>query len=237
MAQAAGVSSDYCTRVEQGRLAPSPDILLSLCRVLRLSAEQTAYAEDLLDAARGLGGSRPARSGRSQRLQLLLDQITELPAVILGPRTDILAWNRLASALLTDFSRLPSDRRNYVSLVFTQPEVRALYEEWESVARTCVGILRREAAHNPNEPELAALVGRLSIEDEDFRRWWAEHRIAEQDFGSKTLNHPLVGRLTLDWDSFSYDGAERRQLVLWSTSQRTDDAKRLGALAESLNGP
>lgn len=100
------------------------------------------------------------------------------------------------------------------------------------MARTCVGVLRREAAHDPDDPELAALVGRLSIADPDFRRWWAEHRIDEQDFGVKVLNHPTVGRMRLNWDSFTYAGATDQQLILWSAPAHTPDSAALRRLIE-----
>ncbi|MDO4919065.1 helix-turn-helix domain-containing protein [Kocuria sp.] len=235
VAQVAAVSVDYYTRVEQGRLTPTPHVLSALCRVLQLSPEQTAYAEDLLNRARGYTAPSPGHEAADGRLQLLLNQLTELPALVMGPRMDVLAWNTLATALVTDFARLPSARRNYISLMFTDPRMRELYEDWETVARTCVGILRREATENPEEPELAALVGRLSIADHDFRRWWAEHRIHEQDFGAKVLVHPTAGRLRLNWDSFTYSGAVRQQLVLWSADPGTEDARKLAELSRAAD--
>ncbi|OYO01098.1 helix-turn-helix protein [Propionibacteriaceae bacterium ES.041] len=230
VAQLAAVSVDYYTRVEQGRLVPSDQVFASLCRTFGLSPEQRAYAEDLLNRARGYVLSVPGREAAHDRLQLLLDQLTELPAIVLGPRMDVLAWTAPAAALLTDFGRIPIADRNYVAITFTDPAVRDLYEDWELVARTCVGILRREATKNPDDPELAALVGRLSIADKDFRRWWAEHRVAEQAFGAKVIVHPIAGRMLLNWDSFSYAGAARQQLVLWSTDAGTPDAAALARL-------
>ena len=233
----ASISTDYYTRVEQGRMAPSDQVLASLSRILALTSEQQAYVEDLLHRARGFVTPGPGREAAHDRLQLLLDQLPGLPALVLGPRMDILAWNAPAAALITDFSRLPTTERNYVTIMFTHPTVRGLYEDWTGVARTCVGILRREAAEIPNDPDLAALVGRLSIVSDDFRRWWAEHRVAEQDFGAKVLVHPIVGRMRLNWDSFTYAGAARQQLILWSADAGTEDARSLSALVESTRGP
>lgn len=230
VAQLAAVSTDYYTRVEQGRIPPSDQVFATLCRTFALSTEQRAYAEDLLNRARGYVMSGPGREAAHDRLQLLLDQLTDVPALVLGPRMDILAWNAPAAALITDFARVPAAERNYVSLTFTAPAMKDLYEDWTSVARTCVGILRREAAENPDDPELAALVGRLSIASNDFRRWWAEHRVAEQDFGSKVITHPTAGRMRLNWDSFTYSGAARQQLILWSADAESPDAQALSTL-------
>lgn len=233
VAHAVGISSDYYTRVEQGRLAPSPQVLDGLCRLMRLTPEQTAYAEDLLNHARGIDVTASGHGAADDRLQLLLDQLNELPAMVLGPRMSILAWNPLAAALLADFTKLPAAQRNYIVMTFTLPAMRELYDDWDDVARTCVGVLRREAAHNPDDPELAALVGRLSIADADFRRWWAEHRIDEQDFGAKIFNHPTAGRMRLNWDSFTYAGATSQQLILWSATPNTPDADALRRLIEA----
>ena len=230
VAQLVAVSPDYYTRVEQGRLAPSDQVFAALCRVLSLTSEQTAYAEDLLAHARGHHSPAPGREAANGRLQLLLDQLRDLPAIVLGARMDILAWNPAAAALLMDFSQLPPHERNYVSMTFTVPQIRDLYEDWDTVARTCVGILRREAADNPDDPELASLVGRLSIADADFRRWWAEHRVAEQDFGDKVLNHPRAGRIRLQWDSCTYAGPTGHQLIPWSAEAGTPDAAALAEL-------
>ncbi|GHC80974.1 transcriptional regulator [Nocardiopsis terrae] len=236
VAQLAAVSVDYYTRVEQGRLAPSDQVFALLCRTFALSSEQRAYAEDLLNHARGYVMTVPGREAAHNRLQLLLDQLTELPALVLGPRMDVLAWNGPAATLITDFARLPATERNYVSITFTTPGMRDLYEDWSSVARTCVGILRREAAENPDDPELVGLVGRLSIASNDFRRWWAEHRVAEQDFGAKVMLHPTAGRMRLNWDSFSYAGAARQQLILWSAEAGSPDAHALATLVSASRG-
>ncbi len=233
VAQVVAVSTDYYTRVEQGRLIPSDQVFTALCRTLALTSEQTAYAEDLLNHARGYVVTTPGREATNDRLQLLLNQLTELPALVLGPRMDVLAWNPPAAALITDFARLASARRNYVSIIFTMPAMRQLYEDWTSVARTCVGILRSEAADNPDDPELAALVGRLSIASDDFRRWWAEHRVAIQDFGAKTMIHPSAGTMHLNWDSFTYAGAARQQLILWSADAGSEDSHALAELVSA----
>jgi transcriptional regulator with XRE-family HTH domain len=231
VAQLIGVSTDYYTRVEQGRMAPSEQVLGTLGQTFRMTPEQRSYAMELLNLARGHAVPVPESAVAHDRLQLLLDQLTDFPALVLGPRMDILAWNPLSSALLLDFGALPREERNYVELTFTRPEIRSLYEDWDAVARTCVGILRREAARSPDDPELASLVGRLSIASEDFRRWWAEHRIAEQDFGAKVILHPVAGRMRLNWDSFTYAGAPGQQMILWSADAGSLDAVALASLA------
>ncbi|TQM32624.1 helix-turn-helix domain-containing protein [Nocardia bhagyanarayanae] len=229
VADLAAISHDYYTRIEQGRLAPSEPVLDALVRVLRLDDAQRDYAENLVRRS----DRRPAKRGQKSvrpQLQRLLDQLTETPALVFGRYLDILAWNRLAAALITDFGQMTPRQRNYVRMVFTDPAMRTLYDDWESVARTCVAILRMDAAANPTDPQLTALVGELSIADERFRQWWAARNVARQEFGSKTLHHPDVGEMTLNWDTFSSSGDSEQQLVLWSADPGTTSHEKLRIL-------
>ncbi|WP_330260563.1 helix-turn-helix domain-containing protein [Streptomyces murinus] len=237
VAELAAISTDYYVRIEQGRLAPSPPVLDSLARELRLDGDQRTYVEGLVSqaapAARRKTPRRTARPAVHPHLARLLGQLSDTPAIVFGPRLDILAWNPLAAELLCDFAAVPESERNYVRMVFTDPMMRDIYPEWEDVARTCVEVLRMEAGTNPTDPALTALVGELSVADQQFRVWWAEHRVAHQDFGSKRITHSVVGDLTLDWDSFRYAGAPEQQLVLWSAEPGTPDAERLTDLARA----
>ncbi len=148
-------------------------------------------------------------------MRRLLDQLTENPAIVLGKRMDILAWNTPATALYTDFAEIPAARRNYVRLLFTHPAMRALHMDWEHAAHTAVAALRMEAAKDPDDPDLAVLVGELSVQDSDFRNWWATHQVNSASYGTKHYRHPVVGELTLDCDTWdSPDGSGQRLMIL-----------------------
>jgi transcriptional regulator with XRE-family HTH domain len=231
VAQLISISTDYYTRVEQGRLAPTEPVLAALVRALRLDQQQAQYLQSLLSQTTRRVSRRPAHPQARPQLRLLLNQLTETPAIVFGPRLDILAWNPLAAALLTDFSAIPLERRNYVRIIFSDPAMRNLYPDWETVARTCVAILRMDTATNPADPALAKLVGDLSISDLQFRQWWAARNVALQTFGIKTLHHPTAGELTLSWDTFRYTEDPEQQLVLWSAEPGTISHQRLQQLA------
>ncbi|GLP69296.1 transcriptional regulator [Streptomyces sp. TUS-ST3] len=215
VAQLAAISVDYYTRLEQSRVRASVPVLTTLARALRLDDDQQRYLYELA----GRSDARPRRRRPVQRLRpamrRLLDQLTGTPALVLGKRLDILAWNPAAAALYTDFSALPADRRNYLRLVFTHPAVRQLHQDWAHDAREAVAALRLEAAADADDPDLATLVGELSLQDPDFRTWWAEHRVSSASYGTKHYRHHLVGDLTLDCDTWAgSDGSGQRLMIL-----------------------
>jgi hypothetical protein len=162
-------------------------------------------------------------------MRRLLAQLAQAPAVVLGRRMDILAWNPMAAALYTDFGQYPASRRNYVRLLFTDPAVRGLHANWDHDAADAVAALRMEAAKDPDDPELARLVGDLSVQDPDFRTWWAERRVSSASYGTKHYRHRSVGDLTLDCDVWgSPDGSGQRLMVLTAEpGSPSDDALRI----------
>jgi transcriptional regulator with XRE-family HTH domain len=215
VAQLAAISVDYYTRLEQGRVQASAPVLATLARALRLDEDQQAYLYQIA----GKAGARPRRRRAAQRvrpaMRRLLDQLTQTPAIVLGRRMDVLAWNPMAAALYTDFGAVPAARRNYVRLMFTDPVVRGLHAEWEHDARNAVAALRMEAADEPGDPDLAQLVGDLSVSDPDFRAWWGERHVNSASYGTKHYRHRSVGDLTLDCDTWdSPDGSGQRLMVL-----------------------
>ncbi|WP_155386163.1 helix-turn-helix domain-containing protein [Catellatospora paridis] len=230
VAQLAAISTDYYTRLEQGRVGPSEAVLTTLARALRLDEDQQAY---LRQVARP-GGARPARR-TAQRVRpqtrLLLDNLVDTPALVLGRHLDVLAWNPLAAALITDFGALPPEHRNYIRLAFLDPQVRSGFADWESVAHNCVAFLRMNAARHPDDPRLATLVGELSLRDPDFRRWWSSHQVAGRMFGTKTFQHPIAGRITLDWQMFASAEDPDQMLMILTAPRDTPAHQALRFLA------
>lgn len=229
VAQLASISVQYYTRVEQGRLQASAPVLNTLADVLRLDDDQRTYLLELAGREAPRRRRPRAQKVRPQTLRLL--DMLNAPAIILGRRMDILAWNPLAAALLTDFSQLTQKQRNYARLVFSDSEMRRRYMNWEKVAPDCVAFLRMEAARHPDDPQLSELVGELSIRDPHFRQWWAAHNVAAQTTGVKMLRHPLVGELTLDWETLACATDPDQQIVVWTAAPDTPSHESLAFLA------
>jgi len=205
IAQLAGVSVDYYTRMEQGRVPnPSGAVLDALARALQLDADATRHLHRL---ARPQPSARhaPRCPTRPQRvrpmLQRLLDDLVDMPAMVMGRRMDILAWNTAAAALFGDYAALDPAERNIARITFLDETSRELYADWTSCARENVAYLHLDAGRHPEDPQLASLIGELSMKSEDFRHWWAEHPVQDKTSGTKRFHHPVVGDLELAYET------------------------------------
>ncbi|WP_431992046.1 helix-turn-helix domain-containing protein [Streptomyces albogriseolus] len=216
LAQLAGVSVAYYTRLEQGNgRNVSAEVLDAIARALRLSDAEHAHLTHL--ARPGRRRKRPEPRGRQARpaLRQLLDAMETVPAYVVGRRSEILAWNRMATAVFGDWGALPPQERNWARMVFLDPAHRELFVEWDQKACDMVAYLRMDAGRHPDDPALSALVGELSVRSEEFRTLWARHDVKEKSHGVKRLRHPLVGELTLLWESFRPAGEAEQSLVTY----------------------
>ncbi|MFE9253513.1 helix-turn-helix domain-containing protein [Streptomyces sp. NPDC007088] len=202
----AGVSAEYYERLERGRRkTASVSVLDAIARVLRLNAAE----QDHLHALAGSRSSPQTRTAPARLrpgLRRALDAVTDVPALVLGPRHDLIAINALGAAFYTGLDLLPAGQRNVVRYLFTVGAARELYDDWAGTARTVVAELRRYAGTHPHDPRLADLVGDLAVRDQDFRRWWALHDVYRRDYGSKRYHHPLVGELELGYEAMTPAG-------------------------------
>lgn len=232
LAQLAGVSVAYYTRLEQGNgQNVSGEVLGAIATALRLTDAEQAHLTHLAKPKQ----HRKKRSVRQQRVRgslcQLLDTMEGVPAYISGRRAEILAWNRMAAAVFGDWSQLPPQERNWARLVFLRPEYRDLYVDWDQKASDIVSYLRMDAGCHPDDPRLSALVGELSVKSEDFRRLWARHDVREKSHGVKRLHHPLVGELSLSFETFTLPDDGEQSVVAYHAEPGSASAEALRLLA------
>jgi transcriptional regulator with XRE-family HTH domain len=228
LARLAGVSVDYYVRLEQGRAAhPSAEVLDAIARALRLEEVERRHLHDLAAPRRRAPVAERVPAG----LRQLLGQIDNVPAVVFGRRMDLLAWNPLAAALLGDPARLPRAQRNMARIMLLDPAARDLFPDWERHARETVGYLRQAAGRYPDDPGIAALVGELSVKSAPFARWWADHHVREKTSGTKRFRHPVVGELTLAYETLVPPGAPDQALVTYTAEPGSESETALRLLA------
>ncbi|MFJ5952845.1 helix-turn-helix domain-containing protein [Streptomyces noursei] len=225
----AGVSTDYYVRLEQGRERnPSSQVLRSLATALLLEDEEAVYLHAMVDPPQRRR-PRPGREYASPQLVSLLDAWTDTPALVYGRYVDLLATNSLGEAL---FSWLGTET-SLITAMFRNPAAQDFYRDWAVVAQGCVAALRA-ANPAPDDQRLQELVGELSVHSPDFARMWARHEVRAKTASAKRFRHPLVGDLTVDFETFSVNSAPGQHLVVYRAepgSAAEQSLALLGSLA------
>jgi transcriptional regulator with XRE-family HTH domain len=230
LAQLAGVSVDYYVRLEQGRSPTvSESVLDSIGRALRLDETERTHLRNLVRPT-----SRTRRTPSAQRvrpeIQRLLAMLDRVPAFVLGRRGGVLAWNPLADAIYGFAALFPADR-NMARLVFRDPTAIEFYPQWDTVAAETVGFLHLEAGRHPEDPQLAALVGELSVNSDKFRTLWARQDVHDKSHGPKIINHPVAGLLEMSYESFAPPGDTEQLLITYLAEASSPTEERLRLLA------
>jgi transcriptional regulator with XRE-family HTH domain len=231
LSQLAGVSVAYYTRLEQGNgRNVSAEVLDAIARALRLTDAERAHLTHLAKPKQHKKKTTARTEQVRGSIRQLLDSIN-VPAYVSGRRSDIVAWNRLAAAVFGDWAELPAQERNWARMIFLRPEYQNLFVPWEQKASDVVSYLRMDAGCHPDDPRLSALVGELSVKSEEFRRLWATHDVKEKNFGVKQLRHPLVGDLTLNFESFPLSDGTEQALITYHAEPGSPSAEALRLLA------
>lgn len=198
VAELAGVSVDYVTRLEQGRgLRPSPEVLNALAGALRLTEDERSY---LFDLAQQRPTGRRRRAQPTDSLARLVLDLSPLPAMVVNHRFDIVAWNPQMSGLMIDLDAMADRERNALRMCGLNPDFADYYPDREQILREAIADLRAAWAAHPEDAELAELVNELIVGSEEFARCWALRDVRVNGRGRKALQHPWVGWLTIDFE-------------------------------------
>lgn len=221
VARLAGMSVDYYIRLEQGRgPRPSRQILGALARALRLTDDERAYLY-------GLAGEAPEPPGGPSQdvppgIVHLLERLDDTPAYVLSARQDIIAWNPLAAALMTDFAAMAPRDRNVVRWLFTGSDIEryGADEYLTRFARGLVADLRAAFGRYPGDPGIADLVAEVSARSLLFARLWEEGEVGIRRGSRKLMTHPVVGELDMHCDVLYVPERDQR-VVLYTTTPGT----------------
>ena len=231
VAQRANISPTWYTWLEQGRGgAPSADVLNRIAAGLMLTEPEREHLFIL-----GLGRAPEVRykpaNNVTPRLQRVLDGFEISPAIIKTATWDVIAWNRPAAAVLTDYAELPPAERNILRLMFANPRARAAHEDWMSVARYVVGAFRADAARAGASEQIARLVEELSALSPEFAVLWRDNDIRAYADGVKRLHHPDIGVLNLEFSAFAVDGRPELGMLVFNAATDADAGRIRSLLA------
>lgn len=233
VAQRANVSATWYTWLEQGRGgAPSADVLDRIARAMMLTDAEREHLFLL-----GLGRLPEVRyrapEGITPRLQRLLETLECSPAFIRTATWDVIAWNKAATAVLTDYSTLPEGQRNVLRMIFRDSRVRVAQSNWQSVARFVVASFRADVARAGAAREVQSLVDELCATSAEFAAMWRDNDVQAHGEGNKTLHHPVAGALSMEFSSFAVDGRPDLTMVIYNPAT-PKDADKIRALRKSL---
>jgi transcriptional regulator with XRE-family HTH domain len=243
VAMLAGVSVDYYTRLERGNASGVSDTVLeALAGALQLDEAERAHLFDLAHESNTPTGTRIRRRPARQQVvrpgvQRLLDAMTMAPAYVRSGRLDILATNPLGYAVFAPMLTDPAGAANIARFIFLDPAAQDFYVEWEQMASDTVALLRGEAGRDPYNRALSDLVGELSTRSEPFRTWWAAHNVRLHRAGTKHLRHPVVGELTLTYESMELTADPGLRLNAYSAEPDSASQDALNLLASLAATP
>ena len=236
LAQLAGVSATYYTRLEQGQSTNASEAVIdAIARALSLSDDERAHLHAL---------ARPVRAPRRRVVKpdharsgtiRLLNAMDDVPSVVMGRRSEVLAWNRLGHLLLAghldvDAPQRPRDRPNLIRMLFLDPHTRELYRNWRAEASLAVASMRFVAAQFRDDQELTELIGELSLNSPEFASLWARHPVQRCTTGVKQFHHPEVGDLDLSFEVLHLPDADGQRILAHTAEPGSPAASALALL-------
>jgi hypothetical protein len=239
VAQLAGISIEYYTRLERGNIrGVSDEVLDGIARALHLDDVERAHLIDLVRMANAspVVHRRPARQQVRPSVRRLLDSMTGTAAFLRNGRLDILAANPLGYALYSPVFDSPASgdlRRpaNLARFIFLDDQSARFYRDWDGIAHAAVGSLRAEAGRAPHDRALTSLVGELSLRSRSFREQWAAHDVEYYRSGIQPFRHPLAGDLDLEYDALEIPADPGQTIIAYSAEPGSAAHEALGILA------
>ncbi|MHC6221442.1 helix-turn-helix transcriptional regulator [Arthrobacter sp. MMS24-S77] len=249
VAQFAGVSTDYYTRLERGSIRGVSDAVLeAVASALQLDEAERAHLMDLARTANAPSRRTPRRP-QQQRVRpgvlRLLDGMTGAVAMLQNGRSDVLAANLLGRALygpVFNFAARPGQDAsgrspNQARYLFLDRGASDFYPDWRGVAATTVAMLRSEAGRNPDDRALNELVGELTTRSELFAALWAGHDVRIHTTGTKRFHHPVAGDLSLQFETLDLPGDEGQTLFTFTAEPGSASENALAFLASWVAPP
>ncbi|MFJ5955438.1 helix-turn-helix domain-containing protein [Paenarthrobacter sp. NPDC092416] len=238
LAMLAGVSNTYYTRLEQGISTNASEAVIdAIARALNLNTDERLH---LFNLARPGTKSKRRAASRSDRARIgtvrLINSMGSTPAVVLGRRSEVLAWNNLGHKLVAghlafDSPNDPAERPNMTKMLFLDEHTRALYMNWPEEAARAVSSLRLLAGATPNDQELTAVVGELTLKSPEFAKLWAKHPVQNCMSGLKMMHHPEVGTLELNFEVLAQPDESGHRILMYAADEGSPAASGLRLLA------
>jgi transcriptional regulator with XRE-family HTH domain len=232
VAMLAGLSTDYYTRLERGKIrGASESVLNAIARALQLDDVEREHLFDLARITPSTSAARsrkPTRASVRASVQRVLDNMN-IPAVVVNAQQDLIASNLMGRALFAP--HFEADKPNMARFIFLDSRAKDFYADWQLACSLTAAMLRFEAGRDPLNSQLTALIGELSTRSPQFRKNWAEQDVHEHRTGRKVYRHPEFGELDISYDVFEMPGEPGLSIASYTAEEGTPTADKLALLA------
>lgn len=230
VAELALISDTYYTKLERGRVPGiSAAVLDGLTFALALTPQERSYVVSLIPVAGQATAVSDPLIDPLVPLRRLLDALGDTPAHVHNERADIIATNPAGRALYP-YHFQNSDRPNSIAFLFLDPRARDFFVDWKEWADQGVHYLRNALARDPGNRLVSSMVERLRSRSPEFDEGWNSHHVGFQQFGTRVLNHPHIGRLAIDFQGLQPIGHETMRIVVYTAEPGSATAQRLRQL-------
>jgi transcriptional regulator with XRE-family HTH domain len=230
----AGVSVSWYTRLAQGRdVTPSRQVLDALAGTLRLTTAEHGY---LLSLA---GYSAPHQCPSSEtdatptHVDRLLKAVGTIPAFAIASDWTIAAWNEPCAALYPHVASVAASDRNLLWLLFTDPYLRELVPDLDTVRSCHVAAFRAQAGTLLAESPFCDIVGRLLEASTKFSAAWHSHDVDTLPARTRLFRHPRAGDLYMEQHCLACTDNPQMHLVFFTPLSTNDTPTRLRRLLDT----
>ncbi len=241
VAALAGISTAYYAKLEQGRAARiSAEVIRAVEDALELAGCDRLTFRALVENTFGGPVARPAArrpvigvaSGMVKVRPALIAMMNafDAPALLHGPRLDVLATNDLAKVVFGDFDRLPVKERNLARWTFLDPRARIVHPDWRHIAPHVAAALRRLTDGRGADHRLERLLGEVLLGAPEFARYWADYRLYLNHRGTRRLFHEAVGEFTVHYETLALPGDDQ-SLIVYTAERGSPSQDKLRLLA------
>ncbi|MGP3970008.1 helix-turn-helix transcriptional regulator [Streptomyces sp. 6N223] len=240
VAELAGISVDYVTRLEQGRITtPSAQVAAALARALQLTHHERGHLYRLASLL------PPSDTDVSDHippgLHRVLNRLNDTAVAVFAADWEMIWWNRSWAALVGDPSLKAPRLRNFARYTFPSRHGEPHLSDWTSTSSdqasvevAVVSDLRRATGRFPDSKRLRRLVQELSEANQRFAGLWSSGTVGAHREDHKTINHPTVGPIAVDCDVISEGDAEQKIVILSTEPGSEDESKMRLALVSGV---
>ncbi|NUP40433.1 MAG: XRE family transcriptional regulator, partial [Streptomyces sp.] len=208
---------------------PSAQMAASIAQGLHLSLDERDHLFRLAGTEPPQPPGGPVRAPVSAAVRAFVDAQSPNPAFVIDRCFDVLAWNDAEEALVAgrlDVNRPPAEL-NVVWLMFTEPGLPELFDDWAGEVRWLTGLLRGQAAYELDNPRFAELTGALLEASPLFRELWQAHDVEAFRSSTRRFHHPVVGQLDLTYVRLAVEDDPGRSVVVHFPEPGSPSRERL----------